>query len=51
MGNIGKGVFPLDQFAQRLKPCTVARAQQATQRYLESGGYFLLDLFNSFEVG
>lgn len=36
--------------------CWVAEAQcrvgpqQAAQRYLESGGYFLLDLFNSFEV-
>lgn len=51
MGDIGKGGFPLDRFAQWLKPCAVAGAQQATQRYLESGGYFLLDLFNSFEVG
>lgn len=42
--------LPLHQAAGWLKPCAVAGPQQAAQRYLESGGYFLLDLFNSFEV-
>lgn len=42
--------LPLQQPAGWLKPSAGAAPQQAAQRYLESGGYFLLDLFNSFEV-
>lgn len=40
----------LHQSAGWLKPSAGAAPQQAAERYLESGGYFLLDLFNSFRV-
>lgn len=42
--------LPLQHSAEWLEPSAGAAPQQAAQRYLESGGYFLLDLFNSFEV-
>jgi len=45
-GEWGEPSFPCTSL-----PYTMAGPQQATQKYLESGGYFLLDLFNSFEVG